>query len=315
MFNKSKFVKGGRKGLRKPFKKNGVGNYSKGEKTFAGMTVLNFGSQIMFPPRLRINGRVALNSQVAFSSSAVNHNYLDINNPITVSASQNMSGLAWLLSGQETNGTAKAPYVLGIVRKVKIELYVKTSAAPNSGTGALCTLYPLSVGTSTSSMTLTNAEEAWGRSNIVECPLGLDTVTRNKPLIVKRYNLWELAGVSEQEYMNNYALFSFGYSGLLSGVPSIVIDVLSGTESAATETSLQIRQNIIVDMEIELFNRNILITSAPPSYANIDNKEETRFNVNEGEKGNDKFFTKNEEKYEDQYELVRVKKNLVVSKE
>lgn len=93
------------------------------------MVVLSQPGEVMFPPRLRFNARVALNSQLTFTANANQYQYLDINNPITVAASQNMSGLAWLISGQQTNGSSYAPYVLGIVRRAHIEVYAKTSAS------------------------------------------------------------------------------------------------------------------------------------------------------------------------------------------
>jgi hypothetical protein len=218
---------------------------------------------IMFPPRARIQGRVALNSVNSYSAAANIYNYLDINNPISVASSQNMSGLAWLISGAQSNGTSYAPYNLGIVRTATIEVYGKTSASPNSATGALATLYPLPLAVTTSSISLTQAEEQFGRSNILEFPEGLDTLTRNKPLITKHYKLWELAGVSEQVYMSDFQAYSFGYAGLLSTASSQVICLQTGTENASNDTSLAIRLNIIVTLEIELFSRNNLITSAP----------------------------------------------------
>jgi hypothetical protein len=227
------------------------------------MVILSRPGEIMFPPRLRTSGRVALNSQLVFSSNANQYQYLDINNPITVASSQNMSGLAWLISGQQTNGSSYAPYVLGIVRKAMIEVYAKTSASPNAGTAALVALYPLSPGTSVSTLSLTQAEEQFGRSNIIELPEGLETVARSKPLIKKSYNIWDLFGVTEETYMNNYSLYSFGYAGLLSGVPAVDLCLQVGTENAATDTSYQVRTNIIVTLEIEFFNRNQLIASGP----------------------------------------------------
>jgi hypothetical protein len=227
------------------------------------MVVLSQPGEVMFPPRLRFNARVALNSQLTFTANANQYQYLDINNPITVSASQNMSGLSWLISGQQTNGSSYAPYVLGIVRRAHIEVYAKTSASPNAGTGALVALYPLSPGTSVSTLSLTQAEEQFGRSEIIELPEGLETMARSKPLIKKSYNLWELYGVTEESYMNNYSLYSFGYAGLLSGVGTVDLCLQVGTENASTDTSYQVRTNIIVTLEIEAFNRNQLIASAP----------------------------------------------------
>lgn len=233
-------------------------------KSFSPTSVmLTRRGETMFPPRLRVTGRVAMNIQNVFSGAANIYNYFTINNAIAVQGSQNVSGLAWLISGQQSNGTSYAPYNLGIVRSAKIEVYAKTSASPNAGTGALVTMYPLPPTISSSSVTLTQAEEMYGRSNILELPLGLDTVTRQKPLISKTYKIWELIGVSEETYMNDYFTYAFGYAGLLSnaGVQNVVIQ--SGTENASTDTSLQIRLNVIIDLEIELFSRNPLITSAP----------------------------------------------------
>jgi len=227
------------------------------------MVILSQPGEIMFPPRLRFNARVALNSQLVFSSNANQYQYLDVNNPITVASGQNMSGLSWLISGQQTNGSSYAPYVLGIVRRAHVEVYAKTSASPNAGTAALVALYPLSPGTSVSTLSLTQAEEQFGRSNIIELPEGLETVARSKPLIKKSYNIWDLFGVTEESYMNNYALYSFGYAGLLSGVGTVDLCLQVGTENASTDTSYQVRTNIIVTLEIEVFNRNQLIASAP----------------------------------------------------
>jgi len=277
-------------------------DYTSQEVSHSRLRLLNFGRELMFPARLRVNGRVAVNINNTFTGAAIQNNYLTVNNPITVISGQNMSGLAWLLSGQETNGTAKAPYVLGIVRQVTVKLYARTATNATGSTGGMAVLFPLSVGTSTNSYTLSNAEEAWGRSNIVNCTSAVDVMAKNKPQVVKSYKLWELAGVSEQEYMNNYALFSFGYAGLLSGVPAIVICLLAGTESASTDASLDIRTDIIIDFEIELFNRNILITSAPPSYERESHKIESQFNRD------DKIPTSKNEVEE--YELVKVKKTL-----
>jgi len=158
----------------------------------------------MFPPRARITGRVAYNVSNTFSAAANIYNYLDINNPVTVASSQNMSGLAWLISGAQNNGTSYAPYNLGIVRTALIEVYAKTAASPNSNTGALVTMYPLPLAVTASSISLTQAEEQFGRSTIISCPLGIDSVTHSKPMITKRYRLWDLAGVSEEVYMSDF---------------------------------------------------------------------------------------------------------------
>jgi hypothetical protein len=217
----------------------------------------------MFPPRARIVGRVAFNANITFTAGAVQYQFLDLNNPITVSSGQVCSGLAWLISGAQNNGTSYAPYNLGIVRSAKIELYGKTAASPNGNTGALTTMFPLPPAVSTTSLSLTQAEEQFGRSNIVEYPLGIDTVTRSKPLIVKKYKLWDLFGVSEEVYMNDFQSYAFGYSGLLTTATLIGAVVVTGTESATTDTTLAIRTNIIIDLEIELFSRNSLIATTP----------------------------------------------------
>jgi hypothetical protein len=253
-----------RRGRGKSLRKNNNNNNNT-DIDFSRTVNLSSGSSIMFPPRLRASGRVAFNAALTFSGSPNSYQYMDINNPITLISGQIMSGLAWIISGQQTNGSSYSPYVLGIVRSVDIEVYAKTAASPNSNTGALVCLYPLSPGTSTSSLSLTQAEEQFGRSNIIELPLGLDTVSRSKPLIRKTYKLWELFGVTEDSYMNNYALYSFGYAGLLSGVPTVCIALQVGLESASGDTSYSARTNVIVTMHMEFFNRNQCIVTAPHS--------------------------------------------------
>jgi len=218
---------------------------------------------VMFPSRLRINGRVAFNAALTFASNPNQYQYMQINNPIAVSASQNVSGLAWLLSGAQSNGSSFAPYTLGIVRSAIIEVYAKTAASPNSNTGCLVTMFPLAPVVSSTTITLTQAEEQFGRSNILELPLGLDTVTRSKPLIRKQYKLWELFGVSEDVYMSDFASYSFGYAGLLSTASYQNICLMAGLESATGDTTYSCRTNVIVNLEIELFTKNTLITSAP----------------------------------------------------
>jgi hypothetical protein len=221
--------------------------------------------QIMFPPRLRVRGRVAFNAMLTYTAAPNSYQYITLNNPITVVSGQNVSGLRWLISGQQTNGTSVAPYAVGIVRSAIVEVYAKTASAPNSNTGALVTLYPLSPGTTVSTLSLTQAEEQFGRSNIIELPLGLDTVSHSRPLITKRYNLWDLVGVTEQSYMNNYALYGFGYAGTYSGAVAIEICLQIGLESAANDTTYSARTDVIVTLEMELFNRNVLVSSAPSS--------------------------------------------------
>lgn len=218
---------------------------------------------VMFPDRLRVSGRVAFNTALTYSSTAIANTYLLINNPIAVSASQNVSGLAWLISGSQVNGTSYAPYSIGIVRRAKIEIYAKTTATPNNQTAALLTVFPLAPNISTNSMSLAACEESFGRSNILEMPLNFDTVTRNKPLLTKTYKIWELFGISEEVYMNSYTDFGFGYAGLLTNTPTQYIDILSGTESASVDSSLAIRINVIVTLEMEFMARNNLILSAP----------------------------------------------------
>jgi len=217
----------------------------------------------MFPPRLRVNGRVAFNAALTFASSPNQYQYMFVNNPITVASGQICSGLAWLISGAQNNGTSYAPYTLGIVRKVTIEVYAKTAASPNSNTGCLITMFPLPPAVSTSSISLTQAEEQFGRSNILELPLGLDTVTRSRPLIKKTYNMWELFGITEEIYMNDWQAYSFGYAGLLTSASTQYICLLAGLESASGDTTYSARTDVIVNLEIELFTRNVLIVTAP----------------------------------------------------
>jgi hypothetical protein len=218
---------------------------------------------VMFPDRLRIKGRIAANSLITYTSSAIANSYMLINNPIAVLASQNVSGLAWLISGSQSNGTSYAPYSIGIVRQARIEVYAKLVALPNNQTSALVTMFPLAPSTSTNSMSLAACEEQFGRSNILELPLNFDTVTRSKPLITKVYKIWEILGISEEVYMSGYLDYGFGYAGLLSNTPVVYIDLVSGTESASVDSSLGIRVNIIITLEIELMVRNNLIISAP----------------------------------------------------
>lgn len=218
---------------------------------------------VMFPDRLRVKGRIAFNSLITYTSSAIANSLMLINNPIAVVASQNISGLAWLISGSQANGTSYAPYSIGIARSVKIEVYAKLAATPNTQTSALVTMFPLAPSTSTNSLSLAACEEQFGRSNILELPINFDTVTRSKPLITKTYKIWEIFGISEEVYMNSYTDYGFGYAGLLSNTPVCYIDLLSGTESATTDSSLGVRLNVIVTMEMELMARNNLILSAP----------------------------------------------------
>jgi len=127
------------------------------------------------------------------------------------------------------------------------------------------TLFPLPTAVSTSSISLTQAEESFGRSSIVELPLGLDTVSRSKPLIVKNYNLWDLIGVSESVYMSDWQAYAFGYAGLLSTATTQFVALLAGLESATGDTTYSARTNVIVTLDIELFSRNDLIGTVPHS--------------------------------------------------
>jgi len=215
----------------------------------------------MFPSRLRATGRVAINSLITFSSAATSIVYLNVNNPITVVSGQNMSGLAWLISGVQSNGSSYAPYALGIVRSVKIEIFAKTVATPTGPTGALVTMFPLPPSSSSTTLSLTNAEEQFGRSSIIELPLSYDTDAHSKPLITKSYKLWELFGVSETVYMSGTTTYAFGQVGLIG--TQMACAILTGTESAVADATLAVRLNTIVTLEVEFFNRNDLIVSAP----------------------------------------------------
>jgi len=248
-------------------KNNNKYNKKKGKTSYSTRTKEVYLSvkDVMFPDRLRARGRTAINQVITYNSSALANSYLLINNPISVVASQNMSGLAWLISGTQANGTSYAPYALGIVRRAKIEVYAKTVATPTGPTSALVTMFPLSPNQSSNTMSLTAVEESFGRSNIIEMPIAYDTVSRAKPLITKSYNIWDILGISEEVYMNDSLDYAFGYAGLLTAAPTVYLDVFSGTESATTDATLSIRLNIIVTLEMEFFSRNNNIFSAPHS--------------------------------------------------
>jgi hypothetical protein len=218
-----------------------------------------------FPPKLRANLRVAFNQLVTFSSAANNYQVISLTNVINTVASQNLSGLAWLLSGPQTNGTSYAPYTLAVARRAKIEIYAKTVQSATNPTGTLLVLYPLAYGASSSALSITNAEEQFGRSSITELPTGIDFNSHSRPLITKTYNLWDLVGVSESVYMNTPESHSCTYAGLASGVIQQCVCVLNGTESAVVDASLQTRINYILDFEIEFYGRNGNIVSPPHS--------------------------------------------------
>lgn len=219
----------------------------------------------IFPPRLRANFRVAFNNIFTFTSVANNYLVISLSNGINVVSSQTISGLYWLLSGQQNNGTSYAPYSLAVIRRVKMEIYAKTVANPTGNTGTLLCLYPLAYGNSSTGLSLTNAEEQFGRSNIIELPITFDSVPHRRPMITKYYNVWDLIGITEETYMNSLDEHSFTYSGMLSTATSQYVALQCGTESGNTDSNLAVRYNVIMELEIEFYGRNGAVVTAPHS--------------------------------------------------
>lgn len=214
------------------------------------------GRDVMFPERLRVKGRVAYNSLYIYTASNVNNQYMVINDPINVYAAQNMSGLRWLLSSTSLLSAANAPYSQGIVRKAHIKVYAKTVEGTGNSSGALITMFPLSFGQATATYSLPTVEEQFGRSSIIALPSVNDTTSHKKPQITKHYNCWDIVGVSEAEYMNNTTAYGFVYNGLITPANVVTIDLFLGTESNMIDALLQTRVDIIVELEMELFNKN-----------------------------------------------------------
>jgi len=150
-------------------------------------------------------------------------------------------------------------------RKVEVELYIKTVAGPTNPTGALVCCYPLPYNSTSSSMTMNNADEQFGRSNVLVCPVTYDTMTRSTPLLKKTYAVWDAIGISESVYSNTPELHSCNYAGLLTSAGNQCVCVQVGTESAATDATLSVRLDYFLNFEIEFYARNNLIISAPHS--------------------------------------------------
>jgi hypothetical protein len=244
----------------------------KNNKKKTGNMVMNIsgfnregGRGVLFPERLRANFRLAYNSIFTFNGGANSYNVISLSNGISMIPSQNLSGLYWLLSGQQNNGSSYAPYSLAVIRRVQVNVYAKVVAQPSGNASVLLTVYPLAYGNSSSGLTITNAEEQFGRSSIIELPLVFDTVAHRKPMISKKYNVWDLIGISESTYMNSLDEHSFNYAGMLGTATAQYICLQAGTENATADATLNVRYNIEMEVEIEFYARNGANINSPHS--------------------------------------------------
>jgi len=260
--NSSKFQSG-----RKPRHNTSMIKHAKSRKlNKSGNPVIGvhlLSGDIAFPPKLRSKFRVVYNIGNAWSSAGTTNYIAAINNPINVIASQIMSGLAFLISGPKTDGTAFAPYTIGVVRKVKINVYLKTVATSTNAVGALFMLFPLPVGATSSGMNLTQVEEQFGRSNVVEVPSVPETNSHQKPSISRTFDIAKLIGVDEHTYLNNPLDYGFNYNGPLGSTQPVCVNLFGSTDNGSADATLITRINLEYIVEIEFSARNTLITSAP----------------------------------------------------
>jgi hypothetical protein len=218
---------------------------------------------VAFPSKLRAKFRTVYSVGNAFSSAGTSNYIATINNPINVIASQNMSGLAWLISGAQSNGTSFAPYTLGVVRSCRILVYAKTCTLSTNNTGVCCIVWPLALGQTSNSLALSAVEEQFGRSNVVELPASPDTNMHKAPLITKNYNLSDLIGIDEETYLNNPLDYGFNYNGLLGSTQPQCANFYMSTDTGSSDATLIVRANIQYEVEIQFSARTTLISSAP----------------------------------------------------
>jgi hypothetical protein len=218
---------------------------------------------VAYPPRLRAKFRTVYSAGNSFSSAGTSNYIATINNPINIIATQNMSGLAWLISGAQSNGTSFAPYTLGVVRSCRIDVYAKTTAASTNTTGVCMMVFPLALGQTSNSLALAAVEEQFGRSNVVELPSSPDTNMHKAPLITKMYNLSELIGLDEETYLNNPLDYGFNYNGLLGSTQPQCANVYMSTDTGSSDATLIARLNVQFECEIIFSARTTLISSAP----------------------------------------------------
>lgn len=217
---------------------------------------------IMFPDRLQVTGLIVNNSVLSYASAPNTYLYNIISDPVT-GCGGNMSGLYWLLSGVQSNGTSYAPYNTGIVLSVKMEVYAKTVASSIGNTGGQVVLFPLAPGATTTSLTPFNASEAYKASRLVCTPDSPNTTNTDRPSIVKNYDMAELFGVTKEVYMSSPQLYGFYVGGHIADF--IAVALATGMESGATDSSYTMRVTIKMTFTVILNGRNSLNTSAPHS--------------------------------------------------
>jgi hypothetical protein len=215
---------------------------------------------ILFPDKLAVNTVAQLTYNNTFSASAYNWSFFIVSNPAT-GVSTNCSGLYWLLSGSQTNGTSYAPYTLGIVRTVKFEVSAQTVLTSTGNTGAQYVFLPLAPSVNTSSLNVFNGSEAYEASRILTLPDAPNTVSVSRPQLVRTYRLHELYGIDEQTYLSNPLIYGFNYAGQIDQYQDIVL--ISGTQTGSTDATLTSRVTVKMTFHVILSARNTLNTLAP----------------------------------------------------
>jgi hypothetical protein len=217
-------------------------------------------SGILFPDKLRTKGVINVNALITYATSSTQYSYFDITNPAT-GCLNNMSGLSWLISGPQTNGTSFAPYSFGNVLNVDVELQVKTTIASAANVGAIHVLFPLGYTSTSTTLIATNAAEAPGASRIIMTPEVPNTTSVSGPQVRKHYNMSSLIGVPEIVVMGIPQSYGFYYNQ--PNGDSQYLCVVSSTENLATDSTLTSRMNMKLTFDILFSARNVANVNAP----------------------------------------------------
>jgi len=240
---------------------------STASRRFAGPSVrrlmpLVLSPGILFPDRLRVNCVAQLTFNNTFASSAYNWSYYNASNPAT-GVNTNVSGLSWLISGSQTNGTSFAPYVFGITDTLKFQVSAQTVLTSTGNTGAQYSFIPLAPNATSTTLNVFNASEGYQASKILTLPDAPNTVSTTGPQLSRTYKMCDLFGVDEQTYLSSPSAYGFYYGGANDNICNICL--ISGTQSGSTDATLTTRVTVKMIFSIIFLQRNTLNVNAPHS--------------------------------------------------
>lgn len=215
---------------------------------------------MLFPERLRAKGKVAYNIVLNFSGGAVIPFPINTSSPISVFGSQNMSGLRWLIGQSVSNGNSQAPYSHGIVVGTLIKVYAQTDQTATNNTAPLVVLYPQgSVNQSTDTLNV-RAKLEQPRAKVAYLSPSSGTNYQRKPVLTTKQFPYLQAGLDYKVFRSASENW-FNYNTPPTNSWYQALNYC--TQNEATDTTLSVNSEVVIEYLMEFFDRNQANLNAP----------------------------------------------------